>query len=339
MKNTLTALLFASTLASTSMSIEAAGFRTLTITNANDQDLTVGLWYPSEDQAGESHADFGLPVAQNAPISVTNSGLILISHGFGGWYGGHADTAIDLAERGFLVAAPSHAGNTWSDMSSTTDQWALDRPRQISQVIDHLLDDKELTTHIDPDKIGVYGFSAGGYTALGLIGGIPDLEVANAHCQQQPDEIACSKGIVDDMRKADMQSLSPEAWGADPRIKAAAISAPGLGFSYTKESLGKVTAAVQLWSGELDEDVPTKSNAALVAERLPEQPETHWVSNANHFAFLIVPCRDKFKQHDPIEYKLICSDAEGFERREFHTDMHREMARFFKSTLEISAQN
>ena len=130
-----------------------------------------------------------------------------------------------------------------------------------------------------------------------------------------------------------MESLPDSAWGADPRIRAAAVSAPGFGFAYSAETLAEVTADIQLWSGQLDESVPTESNAAWLAEQLPVKPETHWIDKANHFAFLVVPCREAFKEADPEEYAVVCGDAEGFDRRAFHNDMHGEMIRFFNTSF------
>ena len=336
-KNKLSCILIAGSFAVMSLSIEAAGFRQLTVSYPEHKDLTVGLWYPSDQPlTDKADTEFGLPVALNSPIATTNRGLILISHGYGGWYAGHADTAAALADAGFIVAAPSHSGNTWSDMSSSIDQWALDRPQQMSRVLDHVLQHTELKAHVDPEKVGVYGFSAGGYTALGLIGGTPDLDYADQYCTDNPQEFVCTEGMIDEMRKANMHKLPNEAWGADSRIKAASVSAPGLGFSYTRASLATVKADVQLWSGELDESVPTKTNAALLATRLPQTPETHWVEKANHFAFMTVACRDAFKQDDPEEYQIVCGDADGFDRFDFHTDMHEQMVRFFENSLGIN---
>lgn len=111
---------------------QAAGFRLLQIADPGYKDLQVGLWYPTrQPPASEPNTEFGLSVALEAPIANTNGGLILISHGFGGWYAGHADTAAALADAGYIVAAPSHTGNTWSDMSSSLDQWMIDRPRHV----------------------------------------------------------------------------------------------------------------------------------------------------------------------------------------------------------------
>lgn len=319
-----------------SLSIEAAGFRKVQVVDPGHPDITVGIWYPSAQQPPEQpNTEFNLPVALDSRITETNGGLILISHGYGGWYAGHADTAAALADQGFVVLAPSHTGNTWSNMSSPIEQWALDRPRHISRIIDHALMDDRLKNHIDAEKIGVYGFSAGGYTALGLIGGIPDFDQAERHCSQQPEEFACVEGMVEQMLDANMHQLPDDAWGADSRIKAASISAPGFGFVYTNPSLASVTADVQLWSGQLDTSVPTQFNAASIAGNLPKPPETHWIEKANHFAFMTVSCREAFKKEDPEEYKMVCADADGFDRYEFHDQMHLEMARFFRASLNI----
>ena len=330
--------LIAGSLSVASLNVGAAGFQLLEVEDAGHARLNVGLWYPSNRAApAEPNTEFELPVALNAPMGVTNGGLIVISHGFGGWYGGHADTAIALADAGFLVAAPTHNGNTWSDMSSSIDQWALDRPRHVSRVMDYMLESTQFNPYIDEEKIGVYGFSAGGFTALGLIGGVPDFDQMTSHCAHQPQEYVCSEGMIDDILKANMGALARSAWGADERVSAAAIAAPGLGFAYTASSLASVSADVQLWSGELDNSVPTETNAGWLADQLPVEPETHWIEKANHFAFMTVACRDAFKQADPQEYAVVCSDADGFDRYGFHEHLHVEMIRFFNESFSQSA--
>ena len=327
-------------LTTTAAGVEAVGFKTLHVEDPGYADITMGLWYPSDAPVpDEPNTEFERPVAMDAQISQSNGGLIVMSHGFGGWYAGHANTAEALAEAGFIVAAPSHTGNTWSDMSSSIDQWSLDRPRHISRVIDHMLSDKGLQSHFDPEKIGIYGFSAGGYTALNLIGGVPDLNHAEQYCQRQTEEFVCTEGMIDAMRQANHHELPDSAWGHDGRIQAASISAPGLGFAYTQDSLSTVSADVQLWSGELDVRVPTQSNAAHVAAHLPVAPETHWIDKANHFAFMVVNCREAFKEADPEEYQMICGDEAGFDRYQMHDHMHVEMIRFFKDSLEIAKQH
>lgn len=324
-------ILVACALAFSSFNVLAAGFRTITVEDPGSKPITAGLWYPS-DQAPpkEPNTLWELPVALDAPVGKTNGALIVISHGYGGWYAGHADTAAVLADAGFIVAAPSHTGNTWSDMSSSIDQWMLDRPRHISRVIDQVLSDSALAGHIDENRIGFYGFSAGGFTALSLLGATPDFDRAAQHCKTDPSEWVCKEGLVNTMLSAGAAEIPAAEWGADNRIQAAVIAAPGFGFAYSEASLAKVSAAVQLWSGEFDHSVPTESNAGSIAEKLPVAPETHWVKGANHFAFMVVQCRESFKQADPAEYKVICGDLDGFDRYAFHETMHRDMIRFYE---------
>lgn len=337
MNKIMTNLIVACSCIIATVSSEAAGFAKVKVNDQGHPDLHVGVWYPTSSPAPtEPNTEFGLPVVHDGPVHKPNGGLVVISHGYSGWYASHADTAAALADAGFIVAAPTHNGNTWSDMSSSPDKWVLDRPRHISRVIDHMLFKHEFASTINRERIGVYGFSAGGYTAVGLIGGVPNLSVATQHCEQYPEEFVCAEGLIETMLAADMQSLHNEAWGHDARISAAVISAPGWGFSYTKQSLSNVTAAVQLWSGQMDTSVPTETNAALLAQRLPISPETHWVEGANHFAFLTVPCRESFKQEDPEEYKMVCSDSENFDRYQFHDEMHAEMVRFFNRVFDIA---
>lgn len=336
MKKQLISSIILGVAAMSSFAADAVGFKELTIADEGSKALTVGLWYPSDALApNEPNTRFGMALALDAPINGANGGLVVISHGYSGWYAGHADTAVALAEAGYIVAAPSHTGNTWSDMSSTVPEWMLDRPRHISRVIDHLLVNEHTASHVAASKIGVYGFSAGGYTAVGLIGGVPSLRAAQQHCEQYPAEFVCSEGMVGAMIESNMDELPASAWGADSRIQAAVIAAPGWAFAYPEASLANVTADVQLWSAMLDESVPTETNAALLAKHLPKAPETHWVEGANHFAFLVMPCREAFRQEDPEEYAMICSDGPGFDRYAFHADMHKEMVRFYDDTLGI----
>ena len=56
-----------------------------------------------------------MSATRGAPIGEGRYGLILLSHGTGGGRLNHRDTAIRLAETGYIVAAPEHAGDSWRD--------------------------------------------------------------------------------------------------------------------------------------------------------------------------------------------------------------------------------
>jgi predicted dienelactone hydrolase len=178
---------------------------------------------------------------------------------------------------------------------------------------------------INVDRVGVFGFSAGGFTALTSIGGEPDLRLIATHCADSP-EFICR--VLSDSKSALMrpESAPPaSAFIRDSRVKAAVIAAPALGFTFAPDGLRKVTARVQLWSGQRDVNVPEATNTRVVAQALGDRTEFHSVPDAQHFSFL-VPCR-------LIGPPVFCSDAEGFDRVAFHADMNAQVVTFFKKNL------
>src|SRR5204862_492150 len=57
------------------------------------------------------------PGTKDCPITGDKLPLVVISHGRGGNFIGHHDTAETLADAGFIVAAINHPGNTHFDQS------------------------------------------------------------------------------------------------------------------------------------------------------------------------------------------------------------------------------
>ena len=49
--------------------------------------------------------------------------------------------------------------------------------------------------HVDSTRIGAFGFSAGAFTALGAIGGVPDMALVADHCRRQNDHILRSRQL------------------------------------------------------------------------------------------------------------------------------------------------
>src|SRR5688572_20986003 len=82
------------------------------------------------------------------------------------------------------------------ERTTTSLVWVwIGRPKQVSRVIDTLLEDAELGSHIQQERIGVVGHSNGGYTALAVIGAKPSPAASVAHCRQHPDDSRfCSFG-------------------------------------------------------------------------------------------------------------------------------------------------
>jgi predicted dienelactone hydrolase len=302
----------------------AAGFQQGLAADPDGKPLVVGVWYPS--QAAGKPVSLGpttMTVAFNAPLNGKALPMVVISHGTGGSFLGHFDTAIALADAGFVVVAMNHTGDNYADQSRSVD--IMDRPRQVSRVIDHMLSTWEGHTAIDPARIGMFGFSAGGFTTLASIGGIADFATIGPMCQQYPQDFACQL-----LAKSRSQVAVPTAAAAnDTRIKAAVVAAPALGFTFSPDGLKNVKVPVQLWRAENDVVVPHPRYAEAVRLAMPEAPEYHVVPNAGHFDFL-APCGDALASMAPV----ICAGSPGFDRPAFHVAFNASVVRFFKNTLE-----
>jgi predicted dienelactone hydrolase len=305
----------------------AAGFQYGSAPDPDDKPIALGIWYPSD--ASASVQPLGLFTQQVAPYgSITGQALplIVISHGTGGDASSHYDTALALADAGFVVVALNHTGDSAKDRAySFTPRQFVDRSRHISRAIDFMLGGWEGRDRIDPARIGMFGHSAGGTTTLIAIGGTPDLTLVGKFCRDHPEAWDCQR--VKERGASMPDPATPPAWTHDPRIKAAAIAAPAIGYVFA-DGLGAATAPVQLWRAEMDRITPNAWNADIVATALPKPPDDHLVANAGHFAFL-APCSEALAKVVPE----ICQDPPGFDRAAFHQDFDKTLVEFFKAQL------
>lgn len=297
------------------------GFAKVAIKDPQDKPLQVDIWYPTDSPSGLSIVGLSAQkITTNGTVAGRGLPLIVISHGNGGLATSHSDTALALASAGFVVAAVTHTGDNARDDSYVgTPRWLIDRPRHIHVAIEYMLNDWPARGQIDQAKVGVFGFSAGGFAALVSIGGVPDLAQIARHCTAQP-EFAC--GLWKQLPSAPVPET---AWVHDPRIKAAVVAAPGYGFAFEPDGLRQVRAALQLWNGAVDRNVPFETNAAVVRRLLATPPEYHDVPGAAHFSF-VAPCPAWL-------LPLICGDAKGFDRAAFHRELNDSVVAFFQQQL------
>lgn len=90
--------------------------------------------------------------------------MVVISHGNGGGLQSHADLALALASAGYVVAAPMHAGDNFADQSAAGAATLYSgRTRQFRVTVEHMLTRWHGRDRIDPERIGAFGFSAGGF--------------------------------------------------------------------------------------------------------------------------------------------------------------------------------
>lgn len=300
-----------------------AGFMVLQQPRPDAAPVEVGVWYPTD--AAPSPMRLGLnaqTVAAGAPIVGEHLPLIVMSHGNGGFFGGHADTAQALAEAGFVVAALTHPGDNYRDQSRATAM--ADRPAALSALIGWMLDASPLKAKLDAERVGAFGFSSGGFTVLAAAGGEPDLSRMAGHCRTAPNNFDCkltaSRPIPGDALVA--------RWVHDPRIKAVISAAPALGFAFSERGLKGITAPVQLWKAANDEILPGDDYAETVHRNLKRPHDYRVVAGAGHFDFLS-PCAAT----PPTDLAYLCASAPDFDRQAFHRDFNAAVVQFFTDQL------
>ena len=318
---------FAATLA------QAAGVRFFDVpADTAGPALTGAVWYPCATPQQETKidggvigfggSDLGFVVgAKDCPIVGDKLPLIVVSHGRAGWFGANKHTAAVLADAGFVVAAINHPGDTASDQSRVDELSVLaERPADIKRLVDFMLEAWPDTPKIDRERIGLFGFSMGGYTGLVVIGGNPALLNGVAGCEGN-DFRACEQ-----LRNNE----TPGAPTHDPRVRAAVIVDPAPAFVFPADNLKAVTIPIQLWSSDpkLGKSHVAGCCASGIRNRLPSKPDYHVASNAIHFSFL-APCSPEEKQNFP----RICVDAPGFDRVAFHKEFHADVLAFFRKYL------
>jgi len=304
------------------------GFQVVRATGSDGQRVPVGVWYPTQARPRPTTllGSLLMDVAPDGPIAGRDLPLVVISHGNGGGPGSHADLALALASAGYVVAAPMHTGDNYADQSAAGSVSLYSgRNRQLHDTIDYMLGDWQGHDRIDPERIGAFGMSAGGFTVLTAIGAQPDFRLVARHCAESP-EFICK--VLVHAKSPLLQAATPNVGGvflADSRIKVAVVAAPGLGFSFGPNGFANVRVPIQLWSADHDDSVPYATNARLVREALGPQVEFHSVRGAGHTSFL-APC-------GVLKPPGICSDPGQFDRKAFHETMNASVVAFFDRGL------
>lgn len=291
-----------------------------------DGPVAVAIWYPTTAKPWPTTFMGGqlLDVARDGALGGGRLPLVVLSHGNGGSALAHVDLAMSLASAGYVVMAPTHAGDNFADPSRQGSPALFSqRATQMRATIDYALGDWSGAAQVDAGRIGAFGFSAGGFTVLTLAGGKPDMAIIRDHCRDQ-SEFVC------DVLRASGSSLvdgpaGAGAFAADARLKAAVVVAPGLGFTFADGGLAEVGIPVQVWSGELDSAVPYETNTRVVEQALGSLVQPQRIPGAGHASFL-APC-------GLIGPPDLCSDPAGFDREAVHAAMNAAILAFFDQTM------
>ncbi|THD81744.1 MAG: alpha/beta fold hydrolase [Phenylobacterium sp.] len=282
--------------------------------------LRITVWYPAAADAkplpltigppdkplfeiGEVAADAAFADGKRRPV-------ILFSHGFGGTARMMGWFTIPLAAAGYVVIAVDHPGNNGMDkMTAPGAMMFWDRPEDLRDALAKVEADPAIAPHLDARRLGVAGFSAGGFTALVAAGARIDLPRFRSFCQANPTDGVCApqKEFVLTQDDAAKLAVAPEfapemarANGAHavPGVKAAFAIAPAIVQALDPESLKAMRVPVAIILGNADPVAPPKTNGLAAAQALPH-PELTELQDVGHYDFL-APCTPAGEQTVPL---------------------------------------
>jgi len=308
--------------------------------------LTEGyVFYPAPQltDATTTLGPYVVAAQLHAPPIAGPKPLIILSHGNGGSNLGHHDLATYLASHGFVVATLNQLGDYFGDTSKVGKIEVLaGRPVQVKSVITMLLDDPFWNSLIDAKRIGVAGFSAGGYTALMLAGAKPRFDRFVDFCNQYPQDKdvcghrkeaeaeAAKQGKTVTQALQDMQGqLGKYGDTADPRVKAVFAMAP-LSLIFDEHGFDKVHIPVFLYYGQNDHVLPPEANARHIQPLIKTLYAVKEVPHADHWVFL-PPCSAALAKEIPN----MCVDPAGVDRVKVHEQIDADALAFFRKTLDV----
>ncbi len=220
----------------------AVGFQTRTIPDPGNPPIEIGIWYPSDAEAQPQRVGLETQsVAADGAVAGRNLALVVMSHGQGGIYSGHVDTALALARAGFVAAALTHTGDNYRDQSRVLA--VQDRSRQLRVLTDYMLHDWPAHAQLEATRVGAFGFSAGGFTVLVAAGGVPDMSRVAPYCATHSAEFTCTLTARNHADKQTAAAIPAAAWVHDPRIRAVVVAGPGARLHVRQDRPGGRTRA------------------------------------------------------------------------------------------------
>ncbi len=273
--------------------------------------VAVTVWYPAAADAVEQDGVIGPPgkpvfdvgpAAPDAPFAPDGARLpvILLSHGFGGsarmmgWFG------IAMARDGYVVIAVDHPGNNGTDTMTVAGavlRW--DRAEDLRVALTAAEHDPAIGPHLDLSRVGVAGFSAGGFTALVAAGARVDPDHFTQFCLANPDDGVCrpqkefkmtEQDIAELFRRPEVQEDASHATAdhSIPEVRAAFVMAPALVQSLDPASLTRMHTPVEIMLGDADPVAPPATNGLVAAKMIPNATLIR-LPGVGHYDFL-APC-------------------------------------------------
>ena len=269
--------------------------------------LRITIWYPAIADALEEPLDIGPPnqplfrpgkAAPDAAFADDKARpVILFSHGFGGtarqmgWFG----TA--LARQGYVVIAVDHPGNNGKDPMTVAGALLFwERPGDLRASLARAKADPTIAPHLYLARLGVSGFSAGGFTSLAAAGGWVDVKRFRTFCDANPTDGVCAPQKEFAVSQTQAKEFLASSEASDeiarshddvsiPGIKAAFVMAPALVQSFDPASLSRMTVPVAIILGDDDVVASPKTNGEAAAAEIPGARITI-LPGVGHYDFL-----------------------------------------------------
>jgi len=208
------------------------------LTSLAARKLDLRIWYPAMPDAKGAAMRYDHVMLLGGKPSLTVSGdgfaitdappskdgtfpLVVMSHGFGGWNTHFSKLAEHVASHGYVVVSINHADMPVDSVPSfflSFSQVLLNRTLDQRDVIDQLVASAQrgdgIAALINPDRVGLVGYSMGGYGALASAG---------AHYRTNDGPVSKLPGRAKDALQASASDGAPiralalfAPWGGQP---------------------------------------------------------------------------------------------------------------------------
>jgi predicted dienelactone hydrolase len=273
---------------------------------------------------GESVFFVGTPALRDAPISNGKFPLILLSHGAG--LAGNPQAvswiAAPLARQGFVVAAPTHPGNSGKNRSAAETMKIWLRPGDLTETLNAMEKESFFKSHLDQGRIGALGLSMGGSTVLAMAGARVDPKRLVGYC----DTDALNASLCEWVRQSgvDLHALDLRSAGRDnrdQRIRFAMAIDPAPIDVFDFKSFSGISIPVDLVNLGRPGKIPVTTLASEAAKAIPMASYVA-IADASHYS-MFAECKPGAAEIAVAEEigDPICMDGGGRSRNDIHAQL------------------
>lgn len=215
-----------------------------------ERSLRTSVWWPTPDTSGFAAtyfygSDESEVAFENATVAEGTFPVVVFSHGHQAFAECSSFLMEHLASHGFVVIAPDHTNNTTLDGADRATEIYIQRPFDLSAVIDALeAGSLPVPANRYDGRLVVTGHSFGGYTVIASGGSQYDTDAITAECTSP------SSGICESW-SADWVPMF-QAGAYDDRVQGVLAMAAGDFDLFGAAGVVEVKVPTLLMTGELD---------------------------------------------------------------------------------------